>query len=114
MTPGPSSAAEHLGHRNRLVVLEAEITKVEAEGLEVEQRAAVARAERQRATESDRLTRVQLRDAEAALASARTAEAELTRQALTTETRLAAAADILEKVSGDLAETRAQAAEAER
>jgi chromosome segregation protein len=114
IAPGPSSATEHLRHINRLAVLECEITKAEAEGVEVEQRAAAARAERQRASEYDRLTRVRLRDAEAALARARAVEAELTRRALTTETRLAAAVDILEKVSGDLAEARAQAEEAER
>ena len=114
ITSGPSSAAEHLRHRNRLATLDGEITKLEAEALEVEQHASAARAERERATESDRVARAQLRDAEAALARARAAEAELTRRALTTETRLAASVDILEKLGGDLAETRAQAEEAER
>jgi chromosome segregation protein len=97
-----------------LAVLEAEITTVEAADLVAERRAAAARAARQEATEADRLARIQLRDAEAALAHARAAEAELARRALTTETRLVGAVDILEKVGADLAETQAQAEEAER
>ena len=110
----PSAAAEHLRHRNRLTILTGEIARVEAERVVAEQTAAAARAERQQATEADRVARLQLRDAEAALARARAAEAELTRQALTTETRLAAAVDLLEKRAADLGETRAQAEETER
>jgi chromosome segregation protein len=79
-----------------------------------EQTAATARTERQQATEADRVARLQLRDAEAALARARAAEAEITHQALTTETRLAAAVDLLDKMTADIAETCAQAEEAER
>jgi chromosome segregation protein len=112
--PGPSPTAEHLRHSNRLALLEAEITKVEAAVLVAEERAAAARAERQQASEADRLARRHLRDAEVALAGARAAEAELSRRALTTETRLAAALEILEKIGADLAETRAQTEETER
>jgi chromosome segregation protein len=111
---GPSPAAEHLRHRNRLAVLEAEIGAAEAAGLVAERNGAAARAERQQAGEADRSARLQLRDAEAALSRARAAEAELTRRALTTETRLAAAADLLEKAGADIAETSVQEAEAER
>jgi chromosome segregation protein len=114
MASRPSAAAEHLRHRNRLAVLEDEITRVEAEGLAAERTAAAARAERQQATEADTRARVQLRDAEVALARARAAESEITRQALTTEARLAAAVDLLDKMTADLAETRAQAEEAAR
>jgi chromosome segregation protein len=110
----PSSAAEHLRHRNRLAVLEGEITTVTADHLAANQQVATARAERQRAAEADKSARLQLREAEAALARARAEEAELTRWALATETRLATAADLLEKTSADLAETVAQSEEVRR
>jgi chromosome segregation protein len=112
--PGPSPAAEHLRQKNRLTMLEAEITTAEATGRVAEQHAAAARAERQQASEGERLARMKLRDAEAALGRARNAEAELTRRALTTETRLAAAVEILNKLEADLAETATQTEETER
>ena len=112
--PGPSRAVEHLRQKNRLTVLEAEIATAEATGRVAEQHAAAARAERQQASEGERLARMKLRDAEAALGQARNAEAELTRRALTTETRLAAAVEILDKLEADLAETATQTEETER
>ena len=111
--PGHSLAAEHLRHRNRLAALEGDITAAEKAGQITQRRAAAARVERQQASEAEKLARHQLRDAEAALARARAAETELTRRALTTETRLAAAVEILGKIEADLAETMARAEEAE-
>jgi hypothetical protein len=70
--------------------------------------------ERQRATDADRAARTRLRDVEAALIRERAAEADLARRAMTTETRLAALLDTLDKLHADLAETEEQAAEAER
>jgi chromosome segregation protein len=112
--PGRSPATEHLRHRNRLAVLEQEITAAEKARSIAAQRAAAARAERERASKAERSARQQLRDAEAALSQARTVEAELARRALTTETRLAAATEFLAKIEADLAETTAQAEETER
>jgi chromosome segregation protein len=109
--PAPSPAAEHLLHRNRLTVLEAEIRSAEAAGLIAEQGAAAARAKRQQASEADRLARVKLREAEAALGQTRAAELEITQRALTTETRLTAAVEILAKLKADLAEAEAQTEE---
>jgi chromosome segregation protein len=54
-----------------------------------------------------------LSDAEATVARARAEEAEISRRELTTQTRLAAAADLLEKIGADLAEAEAQAEEVE-
>jgi chromosome segregation protein len=110
----PSSAAEHLRHKNRLAVLDGEIAAAEAERSAAQHLAAAARAQRQRATDADRAARTRLRDAEAALIRERAAEADLARRAMTTETRLAALLETLDKLHADLAETEEQAAEAER
>jgi chromosome segregation protein len=110
---GPSLAAEHLRHRNRLAVLESETATLKAAALTAESGAAAARAERQRATEAGGSARQALAEAEAALARARAEEAEISRRELTTQTRLAAALDLLEKIGADLAETKAQAEEVE-
>jgi chromosome segregation protein len=110
---GPSIAAEHLRHRNRLAVLESEIATVKTAAVAAESGAAAARAERQHATEAGRSARQVLSDAEAGLARARAEEAEISRRELTTQTRLAAAIDLLEKIGADLAETKAQAEEIE-
>jgi chromosome segregation protein len=112
--PGPSAAAQHLRHSNRVVVLETEIATVEAANLAAERRAADARAERQQASDAERQARQQLRDAEAALATARAAETELTRRALTTQTRLAAAVETLDRLGADLTEAAAQAEQTEK
>ena len=110
---GPSLAAEHLRHRNRLAVLESEIATLKTSAVTAESGAAAARAERQQATEAGRSARQALSDAEAALARARAEEAEISRRELTTQTRLAAAVDLLEKIGADLAEAKAQAEEVE-
>ena len=110
---GPSSAAEHLRHRNRLAVLESEIAILKTAAVAAENGAAAARAERQRATEAGRSARQALSDAEAALARARAEEADISRRELTTQTRLAAASDLLDKIGADLAEAKAQAEEVE-
>ena len=88
---GPSPAAEHLRHANRLAVLESEIATLKTAAVTAESGAAAARAERQQATEAGRSARQALSDAEAALARARAEEAEISRRELTTQTRLAAA-----------------------
>ncbi len=114
LAAGPSAAAEYLRHRNRLTILEGDLTRIEATCSAAERRAAEARAARQRATEVGASSRTQLRDAEAMLARARDAEAHLARQAVTSETRLAGAAHLLAEVKAELASTEAQAEEAER
>jgi chromosome segregation protein len=106
--PGSSTAAEQLRQRNRIAELDAEIVVLEAAKLETAQRAAAAQAERRRANEADRFAHHQLREAEAALALARTKEAELAQRQLSTETRLAASAEFLDKLGVDLAETETQ------
>jgi chromosome segregation protein len=105
-----SAAAEHLRLDNRLAEIEEEIAIAEPARLAAERGVSVARANRQQAGEADRLVRHQWHEAEAALTRARAADAELARRALTTETRLATAADVLEKLHADLAETGAQEA----
>ena len=105
---GPSLPAEHLRHANRFAVLESEIATLKISAVTAESGAAAARAERQHATEAGRSARQALSDAEAALARARAEEAEISRRELTTQTRLAAALDLFEKIGADLAETRAQ------
>ncbi len=110
---GPSPAAEHLRHTNRLAVLESEIATLKAAALTAESRAAAARADRQQATEAGKSARQALSEAEAALARARAEEAEISRREMTTQTRLAAASDLLEKIGADVAEAKAQAAEVE-
>jgi chromosome segregation protein len=110
---GPSPAAEHLRHANRLAVMESEIATLKTAALTAESGATAARAERQHATEASRSARQALSDAEAALARARTGEAEISRRELTTRTRLVAAVDLLEKIGADLAEAKAQAEEVE-
>ena len=110
---GPSIAAEHLRHRNRLAVLEREIATLKTSAVTAESGAAAARAERQHATEAGRSARQALSDIEAALARARAEEAEISRRELTTQTRLAAASDLLDKIGADLAEAKAQAEEVE-
>jgi chromosome segregation protein len=110
---GPSLAAEHLRHRNRLALLESETATLKTAAVAAESGAAAARAERQRATEAGRSARQALSEAEAGLARARAAEAEISRRELTTQTRFAAASDLLDKIGADLAETKAQVEEVE-
>ncbi|MBO0739626.1 MAG: hypothetical protein J2P48_24320, partial [Alphaproteobacteria bacterium] len=112
--PGPSPSAEHLRHKNRLTKLETEIGDVEGSKRVADERAAVARTQHQQASEADKHARQQLRQAEEALARARSAEAELVRRTLTTETRLAAALEMLDKLGADLVETGSHAEQVER
>ena len=110
---GPSLAAEHLRNANRLAVLGNEIATLKTAAVAAESGAAAARAERQRATEAGGSARQALSDAEAALGRARAEEADISRRELTTQTRLAAASDLLEKIGADLAEAKAQVEEVE-
>ncbi len=112
--PGPSAAAEQLRHANRLTALAGEIERVEGERRRAEQDAAAARANRHAAVEADRAARARLHAAEAAAAAARAAESEIARRAVTTETRLAAVVDTIDRLTADLAETESQAEESER
>jgi chromosome segregation protein len=112
--PKPSAAAEQLRHANRLAALAGEIEGVEAESQRAEQAAMVARASRQAAVETDRTGRSQLRVAEAAAAAARAAESEIARRIVTTETRLAAVVDTIDRLVADLAEIVFQSEETER
>ena len=105
----PSAAAQHLRHKNRLLMLAEEIGAAAEEARSAETEAAAATVARQAAAEADRLARLELREAEATLAHARKMEAELAHQALTAETRLAAAAADVDKLAAELAETLAQA-----
>ena len=112
--PRPSSAAEHLRHRNRLAVLADEIATVEEADWAARAHAAAATADRRQATEAERLARAELRTAEATAAAARAAEAEIARRAVIDEARLAAAVVALEALATDLGEVRAQAEETDR
>jgi chromosome segregation protein len=105
----PSAAAQHLRHKNRLLMLAEEIGAAAEEARSAENEAAAATVARQAAAEADRLARLELREAEATLAHARKMEAGLAHQALTAETRLAAAAAEFDKLAAELAETLAQA-----
>jgi chromosome segregation protein len=112
--PGPSPAAQHMRHSNRFAELQAEAGRAEAAGPEADRRVADARAKRQQASDAERRARQELHDVEAALAKARAAETELTRRALTTQTRLAAAVESLERIGADLEEATAMSEQLER
>ncbi len=105
----PSAAAQHLRHKNRLLMIAEEIGAAAEEARSAENEAAAATVARQAAAEADRLARLELREAEATLAHARKMEAGLAHQALTAETRLAAAAADVDKFAAELAETLEQA-----
>ena len=111
LAANPSAAAQHLRHKNRLLLLADEITAAAAAARAAETEAATATAARQAAAEADRLGRLRLREAEAALTRARATEAELAHRTLTVETRLIAAADAVAKLAAELGETLAQAEE---
>jgi chromosome segregation protein len=110
----PSAAAQHLRHKNRLLMLAEEIGPAAEEARSAETEAAAATVGRQAAAEADRLARSELRAKEAALADARKIEAGLAHRALTAETRLAAAAADVDKLAAELAETLAQAERTQR
>ena len=114
LAANPSAAAQHLRHKNRLLLLADEITAAAVAARAAETEAATATAARQAAAEADRLGRLRLREAEAALTRARATEAELAHRTLTVETRLIAAADAVAKLAAELGETLAQAEETRR
>ncbi len=109
---GPSLAAEHLRHGNRFAELECEIAVLRVEALAAERAAAAARAECQKAHQAGKSARQTLSEAEAALTRARADEAEISRRETTTQARLAAALELLERIGVDVAETTAQEEEA--
>jgi chromosome segregation protein len=112
--PAPSPAAEHLRHSNRLAAIEDETAALRTEALAAESAASAAREQRQRQQDAGKSARHALSETEAALARARAEEAETGRRAMTTQTRFAAAVDLVEKVGADLAETKLRAEETER
>ena len=114
VSPGDGGAAEQLRQRNRLAAIAVEIAAAETEGEASEAAAAIARANSIEAAAAEREAAAALRRAEDTLAQKRAAEAELSRRALATETRLAALADAAEKLTGELKEIETQVAEAER
>jgi chromosome segregation protein len=113
-TPGSAATAEQLRQRNRLAQLAKEIAVATAEARRAGEHAAAARAERDAAQAAERDAVAVLRAAEERLARARAAEAELIRQRLAAETRLAAVAETVERLAGELAELDEHTAEAER
>ena len=114
LAAGAGGAAEQLRQHNRLGALGGEIAASEREFRGHETAAAAATTQSQALATAERDAAGTLRQAEAALVQARTAEAELARRALGAETRLAALGDAAEKLAAELAEVAAQAAETER
>ena len=114
VAPGDGGAAEQLRQRNRLAAIAVEIAAAETEGEASEAAAAIARANSTEAAAAEREAAAALRRAEDTVAQKRAAEAELSRRALATETRLTALADAAEKLAGELKEVETQTAEAER
>ena len=110
----PSLAAEHLRYRNRLAAIEGESAAMEREAVAAKTAAAAARDERQRRQEIGKSARQAFSEAEGALVRVRTEEGHISRRALTTQTRFAAALDLLEKLQTDIAETDLRVDETER
>jgi len=113
-TPGSAATAEQLRQRNRLAQLTKQIATAAAESRRAGELAEAARAERDAAAIAERNAVAAQRAAEERLARARAAEAELARHRLNAETRLAAAAETVEKLGAELADLARQMAEAER
>jgi len=112
--PGDGGAAEQLRRRNRLAALAVEIAAAEAAARGRDASSAAARDRAAAAATAERAAAAALRRAEDGLAEKRTAEAELSRRALATETRLAALAEAAEKLAAELTEAEAQLTETER
>jgi chromosome segregation protein len=112
--PDTDGAAEQLRQRNRLATITAEIAAAEIESQVRDSGATTARAQSAEAAAAEREAAAALRGAEDALARHRAAEAELSRRALATESRLAAIIEAGEKLASELKEIEAQIAEAER
>jgi chromosome segregation protein len=113
-SPGSAATAEQLRQRNRLGQLGPEIAVATAGASRAGDGAGAARAERDAAAAAERAAVNALRSAEERLARARDAEAELARRGLAAEARLAAVADTIAKLNGEIAELAEEAAEAER
>ena len=114
VAPGDGGTAEQLRQRNRLAAIAVEIAAAETEARASETAETAARANAAEAAADEREAAAALRQAEDAVAQKRAAEAELSRQALATETRLAALAEATDKLAGELKEVGTQAGEAER
>jgi chromosome segregation protein len=114
LAPATSATAERLRQRNRLLALTGEIEGVSASAREAAEVVAAVRAAREAAAVAERRAVAELRGSEERLAIARAAEAELTRRSLAAETRLAALADAIAKLSGEIVDIAAQIAETER
>ena len=113
--PAASSAAEqHLRQRNRHTVLIGELAAADATVASAEARAQAARATREESAARARRAADELRDGEAVLARARTAEAELSRRAVTVDTRLAGLSETLDKLAAEIADAEALERAAER
>src|SRR5262249_49124777 len=107
-------AEQHFRQRNRLVTLEAEIAPLEA-ATEVAQRAGMAaRAARIAAADEARAAALSQREAELTLVQARAADAELTRQAMSVDPKLAAVVEALDKPTADAADADGHLSEVER
>ncbi len=110
--PGPSIAAQHFRHKNRLALLSSEISDAAKEHRPRCTALAAATADRSRAAEAEGSARSGLRAAEAALTGARAAQSALAQQNLAAETRLSGLADTLDRLAAELTEALDQAAEA--
>jgi chromosome segregation protein len=113
-TAGSTATAERLRQRNRLAQLAEDIVAASAAAQRSGERQTATRVARETAVAAERAAVAGLRAAEERLAQARGSEAELVRQGLAAETRLAALTDTIDKLGADLAEIGQQAAEAER
>ena len=113
-TPGSAATAEQLRQKNRLVQLAGEIAVATAESRRAGEEAGAARAARDAAQAAERDAVAALRAAEERLARARAVEAELVRHQFAAETRLAAVAETVETLAGELAELAEHTADAER
>jgi chromosome segregation protein len=108
------ATAERLRQRNRLDQLTGEIAAASRTAAAAGDAAAAERARRDAAAIAERAAVAALRAAEERLARERSAEAELTRDGLAAETRLAALTEAVDKLRADLAELDRHAGETER
>jgi len=113
-TTGSAATAEQLRQRNRLVQLAEEVDAASVDAGGAGAHAAAARAARDAASAAERNAVAALRAAEERHLRARNAEADLARRGLAAETRLAAVAESINKLTAELAELAAQTTEAER
>ena len=104
-----SAATRRLQQKNRLKALAGEIAAARKAAEASEAAAAAATASHRQAARADRDAGARLREAEAALSRARTAETELAAEASATETRLQAAAETAEKLAAEIAELSGEA-----